>query len=238
VTENIARLETVRDKFLIYRVPSAGVLSAAFIDTLDWPATAAALLFSFDSSGPEDCELLTASLGKKYLGRFLYSAQPGDLSILTAGGAAPVPEYVFGGHKELQDLYLRTEMEYFGKRWADYFPGTAYRDAIEFNARERLAEARIFCVGAPGKPVSLLPLTRIKHFLDGQDTDWVLWAWVDETLAPESRRAVHAGMSKWLRDNVAGRVMTGVHVFNQRSNKFFLKLGFSRKWLQVTKLNK
>lgn len=232
------RFEKAGDKFQIYRADSPMSIGVGLVDSLDWPETIPSLLFSFDAYGAEDCRHLTEVLGKKYLGRFLYGAAPADLAALPGSGARGITEYAFRDLKELQDLYLRTETEFFGKKWREYFPGTSYSDAIEFNARERLSSARIFCAGREGTPVSLLPLTRIKHFIDGEDMDWVLWAWVDEGLEPAARREVHSMLSGWLKRKVERRVMTGVHIFNVRSDRFFSKLGFRKQWLQITRIKK
>lgn len=230
--------ESARERFLLYRTSKFTDISTEVIESIDWPAALGSLVFSLEDTRCDDFETLSFSLGGKYLGRFLYTAEKKELVVLNPRDCRDIGEYHFKDSKELQDLYLHTEMEYFGKKWRESLPWETYTEAIMHNARERLSSARIFCLERNGIPVALLPLTRIKHFLDERETDWVLWIWIEESLTPEERAVVHSKLMCWLRNQVQDRVMTGVHVFNARSNKFFQKIGFRRKWLQVTRLKK
>lgn len=229
-------------RFITYEAENALAVDNALVAELEWPAGVSSLIINFREEIPDDYTVIEAKLSGKYMTRLIYRADKSDLRSRPDAGAFPeIVEYPFKNLAELQELYLFTEKKYFGEPWAGrlgypwkQFLEGEYLKVIKINAEEYIPKAKKICFAKNGVPVALLPLNRTKDF-DGNDTDWVTWVWVDPSLSRDERAEIRERFVRWMRDETAGRVSTGVNPFNAASNKFFRKMGFHCKCLQVTR---
>lgn len=229
-------------RFITYEAENARVVDNALIESLEWPDSASSLIINFREEIPEDYAVIEEKMSGKYMPRLIYRADKSDFKFKPDAGAFPdIVEYPFKSLTELQELYLFTEKKYFGEPWAGrlgypwkQFLEGEYLKIIKINAEEYIPKSKSICFAKNGVPVALLPLNRTRDF-DGNDTEWVTWVWVDPELSRDERTEIRERFVRWMHKEATGRVATGVNPFNAASNKFFKKMGFHCKCLQVTR---
>lgn len=128
----------------------------------------------------------------------------------------------------IRELYLHKIMELYSE-WRQYVTP----DRVEFSknvAQYRLSPENSVCIAKGSVPIGLTTLYKRE---DGA-TFCLNWIWFDPKLPPQDRACAHYLTVEWLKRK--GYTITAfVDSFNQRSQRFFRKIGFRAICLHITK---
>jgi hypothetical protein len=126
---------------------------------------------------------------------------------------------------ELKFSLAKTFFESFAEDWIQYIG----KDLTERNFESLLSLSRpektllLFC---EEKQVGMISLFSSEDCL-GTPLQQISWIWIDSHLESAERATVHFLIYEWLEENNnTGTYQAGVHLKNERSQRFFQKFGF------------
>lgn len=134
---------------------------------------------------------------------------------------------------ELRELTQRTTEEYFLKPWRTYLGSSlshqfvsAFLDTLSIN-QSRIAVS-------DDLPIGMISVAKAEDCLE-HSLDQVTWIWINQQLDAEIRSNTHYAFMHWLRERGSIRYQAGIHIYNERSLLFFMKMGFQPKCFHIIK---
>lgn len=136
---------------------------------------------------------------------------------------------------DLRKLISSTYKDSFNGEWSDYVgkEKTKENEAF-FDLMANPSNSIIIKNRKTGNVIALMNNFSSKTCLD-ERVEQIGWVWVSEKLLSEERAYVHSVFRRWLKNRNAIRFQAGIHLYNERSIKFFKKMGFVIKCAHISK---
>jgi len=221
---------------MLYSLPSTRLLNDRFIAGVDWPADKETLVFMFPEkeagSGKPVRDMVS---GRKYVCSLTYMADKKAIPAgKTAGASGGFVLKPFKNPAEHRKWAAATELKHYSAVFKDYLTPGSIAEAKEYY-KNVLPKAKGISVLKDGKIVSMLTLYRVTKKSTHRPLHWVTWLWADPALRKPERRAVHALLLGWVRENSVGYVGASVLAANLKSQNWFLRSGFRPSRISFTR---
>ncbi len=128
--------------------------------------------------------------------------------------------------RQLCELYASTQDVFHKGAGKKYITADQLKASALFRSTVLVNRVRGGVALKGGKPVGMIAGLKRWIPLVSQYAWFITWVWLDRELRGPQRAAAKAGLLKWLKENSGTVLMSHVHIFNQRSQRFFLDLGF------------
>lgn len=217
---------------IIYRVDDFTMLSADFIQSLQWPDKVNVINLLFKGPIKNEGKILAGLPHSPDVG-VIYSMMKSRQKIIAEPAADAVIQAEVPGANELAKMYLACRERVFA-----HVPGKALPAvdmcAVLTKMENQINSAKIGYWEVKAKPAGAIVVTRLNNNAD-VSVEWVPWVWIDDRLLAEDRRLLHSRIRVWLTENINQEVQCAVNSFNVRSQKFFRKMGFVPECIRIVK---
>lgn len=231
-----SKVEVVRktQNVVFYNIPAFSFITNEFLDNFEWPTGIKTI--GFISTGACDSADFGHILGDKYAPRWTYSKdlEKTEVTAVSHRSKSKLVPGELRDFDQLKRLYIDSHLPFY-EVWKEKLD-PAYMKGIDAVAERFLPSAKALYLEKEGEAAGLLTLVRWED-CHGVPVDWILWVWLRDNLMAEEKHSARGHIADWLRKNAEGRVQCAIDSFNVRSQRFFLKLGFSRQCLYVIKAN-
>ena len=220
------------EKNIVYSMGNPRELSDKQLKSLDWPQSVPRIkvLLGKKIKGINSC--LRENISCKYGVRTVYAM---ELKRLRAPRPARLDRSVklipYADPLEARALLVNTQSRYYLAPWSDHIDHVYLRALADFmkDVLPRTVSARL---EMGGRPIGLVTV-----YKQDADTDQIAWIWVESSLTGPQRKNAHYQLLRWLKESKAKKVVSVVHSFNERSSRFFERLGFRPTHIWVTRFS-
>jgi len=207
----------------VFEIPRFSDISQALIDSLAGEHPGKKIAFRPRTPLFEDLGKLDGKLPETTFCQIGFIADPACIS-----GAAPVKNDRFRSRPpkdttELQHVVAQTYIDDFAKPWEQYL-GTALTQE-NLRLLLSLSNPTNTTLVEDGRPAGLVAFCQMTDCI-GTPVEQVSWVWVRKDLERNDRASVHSLLQSVLKRRAAKVFQAGVHLKNNRSQRFFVKLGF------------
>ena len=163
-----------------------------------------------------------------------YWAMPENVKVLSSNEfSVKLTSETPRSNEHLISNVKRTTDKYFTKQWSDYIKGK-FEDSFDYYHKNLKKDDALY-INHENKMIGMICiLDSLTDYLN-RKVDQVAWVWVDSSIDKDIRIATHSIISKWLSENCNSLIQTGIHLYNVRSQNFFLKLGFELTCVYILK---
>jgi len=208
-------------KTIIYRTDDPRKLSDKRLKALDWPHSVPRLKFLFNKKIRGVSSRLRESVSDKYGVRTVYAMELKKLRVPRLERPdRSVKLLPYADPIAVRPLFVNTQSLYYLAPWSEYIDHV-YLTALADFLRDVLPKTASARLEISGRPVGLVTV-----YKQDADTDQIAWIWVDAALNEVQRKTAHYQLLRWLKSSKAKKIVSVVHSFNERSSRFFERLGF------------
>lgn len=225
-------LVKISEHKIIYRIDDFEMITAGFIQSLQWPEKICSMFFLFRNPIEKEHEVLSGLPHSVDVG-IIYSMAKFGLKISSEYTANKVVQTKVPNAKELAKMYLACRSRIFAHTPEKSLPAVDMGDVLT-KMENQINYAKIGYWEVRARPAGIIVVTCSHNYAD-VPVEWVPWVWIDESLLAEERKILHSNIRTWLTENIDKELQCIVNSFNVRSQKFFRKMGFIPECIRILK---
>ena len=192
------------------------------------------LVFVPQNPNPDDLPLLAKECHNTYFVQLGFIGTPNNIQYKKRE-SPNITEEVFSSKKNLIECFYSIYQKELSQPWTQYIPKNMHQSNIEIISEVSTLENSLFLKSEVTSEIMALVLNFPSQLCTGENIEQVGWIWIHQNLTKEDRQVAREKIKYWLASRKAKTFQSGIHLENNRSQKFFTNIGFTLRCAHILK---